>query len=236
MGLASASGSRPSAQALAGQQPSSPGAWRGSGDAHCCRLPVLVAPRLGCQSWYRASIQGPALMTPAARQRQRDLRIQQRGKCIQPSILRIWPFPFKDRWPFVVWCFLLLIYNMKTETWKKKNKRARDEWRERVSKAPSPHTACLCWAELGWGPTSLVSHPRTPAPPHGIHPAFLCHLLSDCPLQWVPGPPPLLSISSSSSSGLPTALPLCPGSAATAKVRFPRRRRLPAPTTWDCSR
>ena len=110
VGLASASGSRPSAQALAGQQPSSPGAWRGSGDAHCCRPPVLVvAPRLGCQSWYRASIQGLALMTPAARQRQRDLRIQQRGKCIQPSILRIWPFPFKDRRPFVVWCFLLLI-------------------------------------------------------------------------------------------------------------------------------
>ena len=38
---------------------------------------------------------------------------------------------------------------------------------------------------------------------------------SDCPLQWVLGPPTLPSISS--SSGLPTALPLSPATAAAAK-------------------
>ena len=75
--------------------------------------------------------------------------------------------------------------------------------------------ARLCWAELGCGPTSLVSQPRDPAPPHGIHPAFLFTSSSDCPLQWVLGPPPLPSISS--SSGLPTAPPLSPATAAAAK-------------------
>lgn len=49
MGLASASGSCPSAQALAGQQPSSPGAWRGVWGCTLLPAAVLVAPRLGCE-------------------------------------------------------------------------------------------------------------------------------------------------------------------------------------------
>ena len=133
---------------------------------------------------------------------------------------------------------------------KEKNKRAREEWGERVSKvlsSPGPKPTLPASAQQSWAAASLA----------GSHvPGFLprCQLLlsfpsrhpastwpssstsfSDCHLRWVLGhsTPPVFS--DSSSFGLPTALPPCPETAAIFKVHFPDWSRYLS-YNWDCSR